>query len=62
MLYSSFCINNLIRDNKIEELQLYFENKLIIEDYYEDIKDSLKFFKCNKTTLKFFKNNFNITK
>ena len=46
------CINNLIRDNKIEELQLYFDNKLIIENYYGDIKDSLNF----------FKNNFNITK
>jgi len=56
------CINNLIRDNKIEELQLYFDNELIIENYYEDIKDSLNFFKCNKTTLDFFKNNFNITK
>lgn len=50
------CINNLIRDNNIDELQLYHDNKLILEDYYEDIKDSLIFFKCNDITLNFFKN------
>jgi hypothetical protein len=54
------CINNLIRDNNIDELQLYHDNKLIIEDYYDDIKDSLIFFKCNKSTLNFFKKNFKI--
>jgi hypothetical protein len=55
-------ITNLIRDNKIECLQIYHDNKLIVEDYYDDIKDSLNFFNVKKETLNFFKKNFNITK
>ena len=46
--------------NPSTELQLYHDNKLIIEDYYDDIKDSLMVFKCNKSTLNFFKKNFKI--
>jgi hypothetical protein len=54
------CINNLIRDNNVEGLQIYNDNKLIIEDYYEDIRDSLVFFKCNQNTLNFFEKNHDI--
>ena len=54
-------ITNLIRDNKIECLQIYHDNKLIVEDYYDDIKDSLNFFNVKKETLIFLKKNYNIT-
>jgi hypothetical protein len=55
------CITNLIRDNKINGLQLYHDNNLILEEYYDDIKQSLEFFKCNNDTLNFFNKNYNIT-
>ena len=53
------CITNLIRDNKIDGLQLYHDNNLIKEDYFDDIKDSLIVFKCNINTLNFFNNIIN---